>query len=564
MKLKTRQRRGWVPVAVVLAAGVAALLPAAVFGIPDGADLRHHYRVALSLYESLREGNLYPGLVAWSNGGFGDFSQRFYPPVLYYLLAAARALTGSWYAGSLVLFALLSAAGCVGVYVWARLFVSRGAAAWGAALYAFVPFHLNELYNAAFLGQYAGGAVLPFAFAFTERVTRGDARARDVAGLAASFALLVLTHLPLAVIGSLSLLLYALLRIRWRSGAVHTMLRLAAAAVLGLVASAFFWATMLAEKSWVRIGTTRAGGWADYSRNFLFQTTVYPETVGVLWVNIVAVAMLAMFLPAVVLWRGRSEIGETAAGASKTIAVLLVFSFVMATPLSRPVWDAFGPLREVQFPWRWLAVASLAGPLLVGLSVPVWAKKLGEQRRAVGACVVAALVLLVALATSFVLRDAVYLPREKFDARLAELPGSDTLSDWFPAWAEKTPPRMSTELEVAGRTFAVEEWTAERRRFSVGAGAATDARVRAFYYPHWLATDERGRRLQTRADEDGALLVSLAQEAATVTLAFSEPPLSKLTGAASAFGWLLILVLFFYERVRPRPSLTNAEEARPS
>lgn len=564
--MKTKPGRGWVPVAVLVAAGVGALLPAAVSGVPDGADLRHHYRVALSLHESLGGGNFYPGLVAWSNGGFGDFSLRFYPPVLYYLLAASRALAGSWYAGSLLLFALLSAAGCVGVYVWAREFVGRGAAAWGGALYAFVPFHLNDLYNAAFLGQYAAGAALPFAFAFTERVARGEgARARDVAGLAASFALLVLTHLPLAVIGSLSLLLYALLRVRWRAhGLEKTLARLASGVLLGLAASAFFWATMLAEKSWVRIGTRRAGAWADYGRNFLFQTTVYPETVGVLWVNVVAVAMLAMFLPAFVLWRGRRGLDEKSAGGAKTVAVLLVFSFVMATPLSRPAWDAFGPLREVQFPWRWLAVASPAGPLLLALSVPLWAEKLREHGRAMGASVVAALVVLVALATSFVLRDADYLPRAKFDARLAELPGSDSLSDWFPAWAGETAPRMNTEVEAAGREVLIEEWAAERRTFRVAAGATTDARVRAFYYPHWLATDARGRQLPTRADGDGALLVSLAPEAATVTLEFREPRLSMLAGAASALGWLLILALFFYGRARPRPRRTTAETALPS
>src|ERR671929_82853 len=69
------------------------------------------------------------------------------------------------------------------------------------------------------------------------------------------------------------------------------------------MALAFYWATMLAEKSWVKIGFTQAGRWADYNRNFLFQREVYPETVWVLFVNIVAVAMLAMFLPALMLAR---------------------------------------------------------------------------------------------------------------------------------------------------------------------------------------------------------------------------------------------------------------------
>ena len=68
----------------------------------------------------------------------------------------------------------------------------------------------------------------------------------DVAGLGAAYALLVLTNLPLAVIGSLSALVFSLVRAAGK-GALQIDLRLAAGVLLGLAASAFFWVRMVSE-----------------------------------------------------------------------------------------------------------------------------------------------------------------------------------------------------------------------------------------------------------------------------------------------------------------------------
>lgn len=435
------------PAAVVFGAGVAAILPAAAYGFPYGNDLPHHYRMSLAFYDSIRAGNFYPRLIASTNGGFGDFSPRLYPPLVYYLLAAGRGVAGDWYAGSFLVFSLLSAAGCLGVYFWARAFLAPRHAALAGALYAFVPFRLDDFYQGSYFGQYAAGAVLPFAFAFVERVCRRGAR-RDVAGLAAAFALLCLTHMPLAVIGSPSLLVYALLRLP-RGRRLVAALRLAGGMLLGLLCSSFYWATMLAERSWVRIGFTQPGRWADYNRNFLFQSEVYPETVWVLFVNTVAIAMLAMFLPALMLARSWREVGPKS--EVRALAALLLLSVFFATPLSRPVWAVLPPLQQTQFPWRWLAITSLAGPPLVAASVPLWAEQLKGYGRALPLAAACVMLALVALASSFVVTRADYYTRAEFDARLAALPDSATLPDWFPAWAKTVPPQADAPLRIPGR-----------------------------------------------------------------------------------------------------------------
>ena len=154
----------WQPaIAFVVLASLLAIVPAILWGIPSNLDLTNHFRFALPFYDAIVAGDPYPGWLAESNGGYGDPSFRFYPPALYYLLAAARFVIGNWYGATLVVFVMVSIAGGLGMYFWSRT-------SWAAFFYALAPYHLNQLYQATLLAEWAGSAVLPFVFGFVDRV----------------------------------------------------------------------------------------------------------------------------------------------------------------------------------------------------------------------------------------------------------------------------------------------------------------------------------------------------------------------------------------------------------
>src|ERR1044072_2190825 len=212
--------------AFVIAVSLLALVPVLLFGVPSNRDLSDHFRFALPFYDASANGNFYPGRLAESNGGYGDPSFRFYPPALYYLLSAFRFLTGEWYVATLLTVVFVAVAGGLGIYFWARTLLPSSQAMWVGLFYALAPYHLNQLYQATMLAEWAGGAVLPFVFPLLERVC-AHGRRRDVAGLAGCYALLVLTHLPLTVIGSLALVVYALVRVE-AARRVRTLVQLGA------------------------------------------------------------------------------------------------------------------------------------------------------------------------------------------------------------------------------------------------------------------------------------------------------------------------------------------------
>ena len=98
---------------------------------------------------------------------------------------------------------------------------SSRTAMWAGIAYAIAPYHLNQLYRASMLAEYAACSVLPFAFAFVDRICRKGKGRRHCGTRSLRLRLLILLNLPLTLIGSLSLVVYAFLRIKremfWRT-----------------------------------------------------------------------------------------------------------------------------------------------------------------------------------------------------------------------------------------------------------------------------------------------------------------------------------------------------------
>src|SRR6185436_13330713 len=152
-----------------------------------------------------------------------------------------------------------------------------------------------------------------------ERLCRNGGR-RNIAGLAASYAFLILTNLPMTVIGSYALVIYLLLRIDW-SRLLSTVWKFVAALALGLGASACFWVTVLAELSWLRPDNE-----TSFSRvNFIFASFRAQEAGTNIWYgNLIVLATIAITLPALILFRRSASSAQTSAW--RRLGALAVFS----------------------------------------------------------------------------------------------------------------------------------------------------------------------------------------------------------------------------------------------
>ncbi|MEA2207163.1 MAG: hypothetical protein QOE77_3939 [Blastocatellia bacterium] len=538
--------------------GGLALLPALLLGVPSNPDLSNHYHFALPFYDALLSGDFQPGWFASANHGFGDPVFRFYPPALYYLMAGARAFFGSWYVGTLLVFTLISIIGSLGAYFWARSFLSRGAAVWAGVVYAFMPYHVAEYYQAAQLAEYAAGPALLFAFGCLKRIS-DTGKTRYVAGLAIAYACLILTHLPLAVMGSFSLLIYGILCLK-RDRLMLTITKMGVAVLIGLAASAFYWITVVSEMRWILADGANPDSLLDYRQNFIFSSFSPDTNLTIWWMNILMIATIGMFLPALALLRKSSE--GSLQKSVRAAFVLLAISLLMATEASKWIWAIVPPLQKTQHPFRWLGVVSAVVPILLAASLSHWRSRFNGSGRPLALVAGGVIAISLTFTVAQTMRDANYLSRSSFEQMLGPLRESPSINQWLPIWANSyaqgkasydktTTPDSGSLAEASGRSVAVNSWQAERREFSVAEGPATELRVRTFFYPHWKATSA-GETLATSPASDGVLLISLPQNARSVELTFQEPSRVRLGAFISIFAWLLIGALFVVENKRSR------------
>ena len=535
---------------VSIVAGLA-VLPIMIFGMPNGADLPNHLRFALPFYESLLSGHFHPGWLAESNYGLGDPRFIFYPPGLYYLLSAFRMLTGEWYSASILTFIVLSVAGGLGAYFWARTVFDSRIAKWAGILYVLAPYRLNELYQASLLSEYAACSILPFVFAFVERVIKRKS-IYDVAGLGASYALLILTHLPTAVIGSIALAIYGLLRVHAKkagsgrssnSPRAHVLAalgRLALGAISGLAASSFFWAPMLSELSWIKSNTVDPNPYYDYRLNFLFSPSALTNR-NTWYGNILALAAIGFLLPGVAFIIGSFKRDKSNRALNAAFALLLL-TFLMATSLSRPVWAVIPKLSEVQFPWRWLSITSLMGALVFAGSIPKWKERFRTKLRPRDFAVALAFALSLVFTGTQIIQEGDYIDRAKFEAMTQDVRGAVSFKDWLPVAARDfmNVQKMSAKVDAGARPVTISRWEAERRIFHLGAGTENTLRVRTYFYPRWKAK-AGGGVLPTTATADGLLLISVPTQAADIELTFEQPLRVHLFELVSTMSWVLII-----------------------
>lgn len=510
--------------------GVAAMLPALLQGIPLGADLDNHFRFAQPFYDEIVSGNVIPGWLAESNNGFGDTRFRFYPPLLYYLLSAGRYVTGDWYAATLAVFTLLSIVGSTGVYIWARQNFDEKTSLIATLIFAVLPYHIAQFYQASLLAEFAAMSFLPFAFLFLERLSK-RAAIMNIAGLGITFGAIVLTHVPTTIVGSLGLGLFALLLTDWRSNK-RFLIYAALGIAVGLALSSFFWIKVVNELSWIQAGHKVTSEHYDYRNNFLFSP--WSLTNLNTWLgSVIAAVTVFIFLPALALFPkifSRAAKEQEFAGNERGIKFLrasvlvATFAYFMTTDLSRPLWLAIPKLPDIQFPYRWLTVASVAISPAAAFAIVWFVKKIFEKQ--IRAWQLAVVAISFAAAGYSICEFAIasdFLDRQTFVTRIEASRSAPSFPDWLPvgAAAIKDVEPMTGPIDAGTREILEADVTTHTRRFKIAPGPESEARIRSYHYPLWHAT-VNGNLTEIKKASDGTLLVEIPPEDCDLVVSFGK------------------------------------------
>ncbi|HUF02697.1 MAG TPA: 6-pyruvoyl-tetrahydropterin synthase-related protein [Aridibacter sp.] len=539
---------------VLAVAGFAlvAVISAAWNGIPYGNDLTQHYQFAAAVSEAMSRGEYYPSLSPEANGGVGDYGIRFYPPLAYYALALAFNVFGSWFWASILVFFAVYFAGGIGVFLWTREEFPERQALIAAALFVFAPYHLNQIYNNFLYAEFAASALIPFCFLFLQRTAK-EPSVRSAAGLALSYGLLVLTHLPSLIFCSIAFAVYGLVVIYRSRTYFKALPALAGAVTVAIASTSFYWIKLITELEWLNhAGNEYFSNIYGYANNFLLNPRNLAnarDDVLAIWMgDLMLLAMVVIALPSIVLIIRRKDRSESSLPASLAAAAVAVF---MASILSKPLWDHIGFLQKIQFPWRWMGVVSAAGAVFASYGIYRLTLKDEEKPGAILKAVLALGVLFFTVSAVFITKQSVFLPPADFTNEKVSAMRSDPSRDcWWTIWAkEGFYRRGKNKITAEGRGFRVRRWDTLEKQAGFAPGPETEAVFAVQFYPHWRAFAD-DRRIETSPTEDGLLKVAVPKNVTSVTLRFREPDNVRAAAVVSTTAFALIVFTLLFSLAR--------------
>ena len=441
----------------------------------------------------LGRGNFYPRWLPQSHGGLGSPVFYFYPPLGFHAAGLFAVAGLSTYAAIVMAFGAALAASGFAMFAWLKDQVRHPLV--GTLAFMAAPYHVLDFYGRGALAEYFGIAFLPLVALGLKRAQQGRP-----ALLVIAYAGLILSHLPLALLTSLFLILpWAVMQ------GIKSAARTGALLAVGIAIAAIYLVPALALDSY------------RDSVSLWNQSGFNPETWS-LWnwsapgplpdARVIAAGVLVSLVPAAILLMLTSERRWGAyAGACLALGAGLV-PFLWSLPL----------LSSVQFPFRILPLAEFA--IATGLASLDW-----RQLRFW-------LVITPALSVS-VVSIAKHPPQHAAIAVLARshpdvpenLPPGERPYSWPSEWALKVARDHPRPVERDGITLD-----------------------RLFYFPAWEVRCQ-GRAVPTRPDPATKLLTyrgSRCERRLRMTTA------EKAGAAISLVGLLLLIGLAAAARRRER------------
>jgi hypothetical protein len=401
-------------VGIGLLGGVLFLLwPMLQQGYPITHSTQFNLSWAFQYQRQFFGGQFYPRWLEFSNFGFGNATFAFYPPLCMVATLPFRMLGLAMPASLVASMGLAMGVFGAGLYALIHTVAPRPLALILALMGMAGPYWLVDIYQRGAIGEVWAIALLPWIFWASCQVIRRPGSIGPIGALAASYGLLVLSHLP-------TLLLFTLVWLPlpwvlcWRDPLWPKLGRSYLGFVLGLGWSAFFLVPAFFDQRLIQVDSVNfAEDYLPQNRLMLSGLTQLQPRLTQHWFEssllgywgwMVAVVFAVGILPLVrwgVSWvvkRGTSLHNKVSDGPGTTSQppqppreillsreilsgeILLytlgasLISLLMMTDLLSWIYDWVLPLQRIQFSWRWMGITAVTVPWLLG-SLAGWGQK---------------------------------------------------------------------------------------------------------------------------------------------------------------------------------------------
>lgn len=326
-------------------------------------DFYTHYRWASQFHQALSEGVLYPRWAPAANNGLGEPAFVYYPPFYFYLVSLVQGVTGSLWSAIEVVATVTNLCSGILAFAIARRAVGFGWALIAAALVQTSPF---LLFTHGYLNAFPWHASIPWIL-LVFYATLTPARASLDWRLSLAIALLAATHVLTAFMVLLCVP-WACLSPELRNpgeGRLAPLARWSLSAGAGLLLAMPYLLPALTTWKLIHADAWNIPKIVDWRNAFAFPIVTSRlwglRWFAIQWVLAASVLTLAA-LATVQAYRLRRRRAELPRGLVPLLCVAWA-ALLLTSEASYPLYAAFGFLRKVQYPYRFLCVAAPAATL---------------------------------------------------------------------------------------------------------------------------------------------------------------------------------------------------------
>ena len=514
--------------------------------LPAGHDTRCHALSTIEYARCFEQGVAWPRWLPDFSAGYGGADPLYYSPLVFQF-AGRLHQAGASVATALKVTALLGLAlSALGMFLW-------GESVWGPAggllatvLYVFAPYHLCDLYIRFSLPEFVGMGIAPWIFVFVR--WHVDGRPGAWRWLALTLGVLIGVH-PLSIVlfgGLVAAYAGCLLAQR---GSLEPARGLVTAALAGAGISAVVWVPVIVDGPGLWMSHN---GFADmwWHRHFLSLGQLADSH----WPGVQTQMPLYLGRPILAL-AAAALVVATVLYAMRTPGILSWWAFAAAVTAhlalaldpARVLW-AHSPLPTLEFPWRFLAPASLGLAILSPLAL----RPLAERPAAALGAHLLVCAGLVAWGLGMCNGKE---PAASWPSRddLARAPITAThYPMYLPVAGRPTlfPGSPRFEIAAGDGTVTVLETGSQSHRLRVEARTPVTLEIRIFLFDGWYAQVDGQPAELHREDQYGGMRLKLEPGTHDVLLAFGWTPLRAL-GLALSLAAALALVLVAPTPVTP-------------
>lgn len=503
--------------------GFLLTLPAFYQGMIVSDDILVYSNWHKCFSDQLFAGEWYPRWLMDMNGGRGSPIFFFYPPLPFYISALFEYFTPqsypAWYALYLSFGLALALSGVTSFFLL-KNYTQDKQSFLLALFYMLAPYHLFvNFYHRFAYPEFWAFTWIPLVFYFLSKALKD--KWRHKIGLAISYSLVLLTHIPTFIILTPIIIIYLLVKAK----SIQCILKVFSSLVLGFLASSFYVIPMLFYQGYVSFDKMWDGRYSLYS-NFLmsgggFGNSYYFK------ITLINFIIITIIFFAVEKLKNKENVFWIALG---------YFSIFLMFKMSSFIWYTVPLIDKIQFPWRLNMFTLLSVIILSATAFSHEGRSFSKKNTLLKKLII--VVLFSQVVSVFILilpLEKSVLSHEEMERVSHETKVKLGVIEYIPRWASdeifsRMKYRDLNKLEAnvnlsSPGDLLILKWLPRTIVAKTSSDTGFTATVRQFYFPYWQVTSVNDEKsIKTSPNQEGYLQLDIPPGNHIITAKLIEGP----------------------------------------